>query len=151
TADAGMPLYITPPDDTWESASQCVAACNEVVTRSSLALNMSEPGGNASPTALIEWTGFSRPSTNPICGPSASSGIARENRLPVLISAAPARTTSAVIRLRVPISSSSPQRPQLRTSARSSSMSAGQGTSGLGDLQHAPGELAVVEVVGGAL
>src|SRR5688572_349883 len=63
----------------------------------------------------------------PSIGPSSDNGIARENRLPVFTHAAARRTTSSVIRLSVPISSSGPQRPQLLTFSASARKSSGIG------------------------
>src|SRR5262245_12274657 len=56
----------------------------------------------------------------PVCGPSEFSGSASENVLPVRTQAAPRLTASASMRLSVPRSSSSPQRPQLETRLASS-------------------------------
>src|SRR6478735_1836220 len=64
---------------------------------------------------------------NPIWGPWSSSGMANENAFPVSTQAAPRFTAAASIRLRVPSSSSSPQRPQLRTRAASSTNSSSSG------------------------
>src|SRR5579864_1669323 len=75
-------------------------------------------------TATMRWSGLSRPGMTPVWGPSSLRGSASENVLPVRTHAAPRRTASASIRLSVPRSSSSPQRPQFETrlaSARKSS------------------------------
>src|SRR5439155_27168640 len=56
-----------------------------------------------------------RPGMAPICTPSIESGRANENDFPCFTHAAPRRVASASIRLMVPISSSGPHRPQLRT------------------------------------
>src|SRR4051794_21535436 len=64
---------------------------------------------------------------NPIWGPWSSSGMASENALPSWTHAAPRLTAAASIRLSVPSSSSSPQRPQLRTRAASCTKSSSSG------------------------
>ena len=49
----------------------------------------------------------------PGCGPPAPNGMPRSNTLPVLMRPPAATILSGVMRLTVPRSSSSPQRPQL--------------------------------------
>ena len=97
-----------------------------MVTRSSLVQKSVGSPVMGAFTMIIVRSGLVRPGMAPVCGPSAFSGMLSTWRRPVRISAAALRTTSSVIRLRVPISSSSPQRPQLRTLAASSSTSAGR-------------------------
>src|ERR1700761_1586151 len=53
----------------------------------------------------------------PRCGPFASSGMPRSNTTPRRTACAAARRHSAVMKLTVPSSSASPQRPQLLTRA----------------------------------
>src|SRR5712692_249989 len=142
-----------------------------MATLSSLVVKFDLSPVNGMSTMIISWVGLSRPGIAPVWGPWSSMGRPRASRVPVLISAAAARTTSSVMRLSVPISSSSPQRPQLRTRAASSLTSAGSAMSrspldgsdgdglhvrwarcsaewsGSGDGEHPTGELAVVEVV----
>src|SRR5207253_3444731 len=65
--------------------------------------------------AIIVRSGFTRPGTPPIWGLRWSRRTASENRLPDVTAAAPRCTAAASIRLTVPSSSSSPQRPQLET------------------------------------
>ena len=60
----------------------------------------------------MRWIGLNRPRF-PVWGPSSSYGSAMEMVLPVLTNPAAAITISGVTRLRVPRSSSGPQRPQL--------------------------------------
>src|SRR5262245_4894603 len=62
------------------------------------------------------------------CGPVWSNGSAREKGRPLRTAATPRCTTSAVMRLRVPRWSSSPQRPRLETRAANFSSS---GVSGM--------------------
>ena len=74
-------------------------------------------GSRGSLRAIIVLVGLSRPGMNPTWMPSASRGTASGKVFPVRMQSPAARTASWVIRLRVPSSSSSPQRPQLRTRA----------------------------------
>src|SRR3954467_6076634 len=71
-------------------------------------------------TATMRWSGLSRPGMTPVWGPSSFSGRASEKVPPLRPHAAPRRTASASMRLRVPRSSSSPQRPQFETRLASS-------------------------------
>src|SRR6266481_5248244 len=74
------------------------------------------------------WTGFVRPPW-PICGPSAPKGRPRLKTMPRLTHAAARHTTSGVMKLTVPRSSSAPQRPQLdtrRAMSRITSMRSGR-------------------------
>src|SRR3954453_19794161 len=87
-------------------------------------------------TATILWSGLSRPGMTPVCGPSEFRGSAREKVLPVRTQAAPRRTASASMRLRVPRSSSSPQRPQLEMRWASATKSS-ERLNAEGDFAHA--------------
>ena len=115
TAAAGAPLYISPLKLTCDSASQCVAACSGMTTMSSLNAAASAPPIGVLIASIVR-TGLMRPGTPvPSCGPFRSSGIPSGMRRPVPTSAAACRTTWSVMKLSVPISSCSPQRPQLQT------------------------------------
>lgn len=75
--------------------------------------------------------GLIRPGIRPVWTPSSLSGSASGMRLPVRMVAAASRTTSSVMRLRVPISSSEPQRPQLFTRLAMSWNSGGRADAGV--------------------
>ena len=81
-----------------------VAACRAMVTTSSF---------QGSLMAIMVRSGLTRPLTNPSWGPLSSSGMPRVRRCPVRTLSTPRRTAASSMRLSVPISSSSPQRPQL--------------------------------------
>jgi hypothetical protein len=67
-------------------------------------------------TVTMAWVGLTRPSMNPIWMPSASDmGIPSGKAAPSTTEATPRRRAASSIRLRVPIWSSGPQRPQLET------------------------------------
>src|SRR2546427_6729438 len=70
------------------------------------------------------WMGFTRPKA-PVWGPFVSKLSAHEITLPLRTRVAARLITSGVMKLRVPISSSEPQRPQLRNFLQYSSSSAG--------------------------
>ena len=70
------------------------------------------PAAWSLPVATIWCTGLTRPKA-PVCGPLPSRGSSRENTLPARTSDADSRIFSGVMKLSVPTSSSSPQRPQL--------------------------------------
>src|SRR2546426_11204934 len=70
------------------------------------------------------WVGFTRPKA-PVWGPLVSKLSAHEMTLPCRTRRAARVMTSGVMKLRVPISSSGPQRPQFRNLAQYSSSSAG--------------------------
>src|SRR5580704_11922374 len=84
-------------------------------------------------TGWFTWTmvlvGLTRPSTKPSWIPSASDkGSPRANARPDTTAAAARRRAAWSIRLRVPISSSGPHRPQFRTRAAMSLKTTGTGT-----------------------
>ena len=79
-----------------------MAACSPIVTTSSLNRAPSASRDNDSLIAIMVRCGLARPLIPPVWGPDSESGMERENRLPLRIDAAARRTTSAVIRLRVP-------------------------------------------------
>src|SRR2546425_10368144 len=70
------------------------------------------------------WIGFTRPKA-PVWGPLVSKLRAHEMTLPLRTRVAARLITSGVMKLSVPISSSGPQRPQLRNFLQYSSSSAG--------------------------
>src|SRR2546430_8605835 len=70
------------------------------------------------------WMGFTRPKA-PVWGPFVSKLRAHEMTLPLRTRVAARLITSGVMKLSVPISSSGPQRPQLRNFLQYSSSSAG--------------------------
>src|SRR5881296_3786002 len=70
------------------------------------------------------WMGFTRPKA-PVWGPFVSKLRAHEMTLPLRTRVAARLITSGMMKLRVPISSSGPQRPQLRNFLQYSSSSAG--------------------------
>src|SRR5256885_12229153 len=70
------------------------------------------------------WMGFTRPKA-PVWGPFVSKLRAQEITLPLRTRVAARLITSGVMKLSVPISSSGPQRPQLRNFWQYSSSSAG--------------------------
>lgn len=84
------------------------------MTASSLVATVSGPK-----ISWLIWTivcsGLIRPGMSPLCTPSCWSGRASGIRRPVRTVATASRTTASVIRLSVPVSSASPQRPQLFT------------------------------------
>jgi hypothetical protein len=85
-----------------------------MVTMSSLVATV--PGPKTSwLTQSMVCSGLIRPGITPVCTPSCCNGSASGMRRPVRTVAAASLTTPSVIRLRVPISSSCPQRPQLFT------------------------------------
>src|SRR2546425_8483805 len=68
------------------------------------------------------WMGFTRPKA-PVWGPFVSKLRAQEITLPLRTRVAARLITSGVMKLSVPISSSGPQRPQLRNFLQYSSSS----------------------------
>src|SRR2546425_10488470 len=70
------------------------------------------------------WIGFTRPKA-PVWGPLVSKLRAHEMTLPLRTRVAARLITSGVMKSSVPISSSGPQRPQLRNFLQYSSSSAG--------------------------
>ena len=68
------------------------------------------------PSTVMTCCGFCR-NLNAPCGPPALKSPPSEITLPCLTVAAASATLSAVMKFSVPISSASPQRPQLRTSS----------------------------------
>src|SRR5215831_13666186 len=76
------------------------------------------------PVASIWWIGLKRPPNRPVCGPLRSSGMPSANTLPVWMSFAAWAMSSGVTRLRVPIWSSLPQRPQFESFLDASSIAA---------------------------
>jgi hypothetical protein len=75
--------------------------------------------------ATIVRNGLTRPGIAPVCNPLSCSGYASEKRRPERMHCAALRTTSSVRKFNVPISSSGPQRPQLRTRSATSRTAAG--------------------------
>ena len=102
------------------SASQCVAACVPISNASSLVVKSLRSPVNAVLNISIARCGLMRPGMLPVCGPSASNGIASENETPRRTAAAPRRTASGVMKFSVPRWSSGPHRPQFETRPASS-------------------------------
>src|SRR6202034_2819354 len=120
---------MTPAWLAWARPSQWVAAWVAMVNTSSLKATNSGSGPTGSLTWIIVKVGWTRPSTNPSWIPSASDkGSPSPNALPVTTAAAPRRRAASSMRLRVPISSSGPHRPQLRTRAAMSVNTEGAAT-----------------------
>src|SRR5262249_16207592 len=90
-----------------------------MVTKSSAYRGASSAGPSRPSIALMRWIGFTRPPC-PICGPSAPKASPRLKTSPRRTHAAARRTTSGVMKLRVPRSSSAPHRPQFETRRASS-------------------------------
>src|SRR4051812_38903317 len=97
-----------------------------MVTTSSLVRKPSGSNAGSLITSIVR-SGLMRPGIRPIWGPSGPSGNARENVFPVLIKLPARFTTSGVMRLMVPSSSSAPHRPQLLTDLASWWNSSGMG------------------------
>src|SRR5262245_18945802 len=73
-----------------------------------------------------------RPGIAPVCGPSSSNGIARENVWPRRTVATPRNTASDVMKLSVPRWSATPHRPQFESRCASSFSAGGRGMRSLG-------------------
>src|SRR5213080_1419403 len=131
---ASRPPYILPLWKMWPSPSHCVPHWRNMVTWSSAKpqpygsfskpASVCRPVAWSVPVATMLWMGFTRPKA-PVWGPLVSKLSAHEMTLPCRTRRAARVMTSGVMKLRVPISSSGPQRPQFRNLAQYSSSSAG--------------------------
>src|SRR2546425_177150 len=131
---ASRPPYILPLWKMWPSPSHCVPHWRNMVTWSSAKpqpygsfskpASVCRPVAWSVPVATMLWMGFTRPKA-PVWGPLVSKLSAHEMTLPCFTRRAARVMTSGVMKLRVPISSSGPQRPQFRNLAQYSSSSAG--------------------------
>src|SRR5918994_5544083 len=128
TAASEVLLYSSPSYPTCASASQCVAACTPISTRSSLVVKSAGSPVKGALAMIIVRFGLMRPGITPVCGPSSSYGIDSEKLTPRRTAATPRRTASGVMKLSVPRWSSSPHRPQFETRFASCFSSSGRGT-----------------------
>src|SRR2546425_1818852 len=134
TSVASRPPYILPLWKMWPRPSHWVPHCRNMVTWSSAKpqpkgifskpASFCRPAAWSVPVATMLCSGFTRPKA-PVWGPCMSKLRAQEITLPLRTRLAARLTTSGVMKLSVPISSSGPQRPQFRNLVQYSSSSAG--------------------------
>src|SRR5215207_10800694 len=151
-----MPSLAAP--STCASASQCVAACTPISTRSSLVVKSLGSPVKGALAMIIVCFGLTRPGITPVWGPFSSYAIDSEKVTPRRAAATPRLTASGVMKLSVPRWSSWPHRPQFETRFASCFSSSGRGMvpsfgvaqariRGLGDAKALGGRVLRAELV----
>src|SRR3954469_22274749 len=116
TSPARRPFQALPWSKMWPRPSHWVEHCSGMaMTSSAPPMPCGKPWLPRSasvPVSVIVCTGLVR-RRQPFCGPSVSNDCASEKLAPRRTSAAPSRRLASSRKLRVPMTSSAPQRPQL--------------------------------------
>src|SRR3954453_4451067 len=116
TSPARRPFQAIPWSKMWPRPSHWVEACRGMKTTSSAPPRPCGkpwvPRSASVPVSSMVCTGLVR-RRQPLCGPFMSNDCASEKLAPRRTSAAPSRRLASSRKLRVPMTSSAPQRPQL--------------------------------------
>ena len=117
TSPARRPFQAMPWSKMWPSPSHWVEHCSGIeITSSAPPIPCGKPWlprSASTPVSVIVCTGLVR-RRHPFCGPFVSNDCESDTTRPSVTSAAAAIRLAASMKFRVPSTSSSPQRPQLR-------------------------------------